>query len=330
MRFLKKMTATVLAVFLLAAPCFAAVDALIPGGEAVGLELELTMPCIRSVEDGKPAAQAGLKAGDQILSVNAQTIRDLQELAEMIGAGMPLIVSVRRGGKEMSYTVYPEKTEDGWRIGAEVTDRICGIGTVTYYDPSDNRFGALGHGVDLPERAQPLPITGGTAAVAEVTSVEKSEPGEPGQLKGRCLGQTVGTVCGVTDSGVFGTFFGASDREKRIPVAESSQVHTGDAVIRCSLSGTQVREYSVRISEVYPQSENGRDLLLTVTDRELLSRTGGIVRGMSGSPIIQDGRLIGAVTHVLVDEPRKGYGILVKKMLAAQNETECRPTVPAA
>lgn len=320
MRNFAKITVALLSVFLLAAPCFAATDALIPGGEAVGLELTLTKPCITRVEKDGAAERAGLKKGDCIVSVNASDIRDVGELAEVIGAGQPLTVTVERNGKPMSYTVWPQQTQDGWRIGAEVMDSISGIGTITYIDPKDKSFGALGHGVNLPNCVKMLPAAGGTVYDTEVTGVEKSEKGEPGELKGRCSGQTVGAVEGVSDSGVFGTLDWLPDTAKQIPVAEPEQVHPGDAVIRCCLQGKEVREYSVQIVEVYPQTENGRDLLLKITDRALLLQTGGIVRGMSGSPIIQDGRLVGAVTHVLVDDPVKGYGIFVEKMLSAAQE----------
>ena len=315
MRKYAKMTVALLLAFLLASQCFAATGALIPGGEAVGLELTLTKPCITRVEKDGAAEHAGLKEGDCIVSVNASGIRDVGELAQMIAAGQPLTVTVERNGKTMTYTVYPEQTQNGWRIGAEVMDSISGIGTITYIDPKDKSFGALGHGVNLPNCAKMLPAAGGTVYDAEVTGVEKSEKGEPGELKGRCTGRTAGTVDGISDSGVFGTLGQLPRAAKRIPVAEPEQVHSGDAVIRCCLQGKQVREYSVQIVEVYPQSENGRDLLLKITDRELLAQTGGIVRGMSGSPIIQDDRLVGAVTHVLVDQPSRGYGIFIQNML---------------
>lgn len=319
MRNLFRSTSAVLLACLLLLPCFAA-QALIPGGEAVGLELDLTAPCIIKTEDGSPAAQAGLKAGDCIVTVNQNHLKDAQTLLSVIETGKPLIVGIRRNGKAMTFTVYPQKTAQGFRIGAEVADSLNGIGTITYYDPEHKTFGALGHGVNLPNTRQSLPVCGGAVCAAEVCEAEKSESGEPGELKGSFSEKPIGTVTGNTENGIFGTLSGQTPGNSAIPVASFSQVHPGDAVIRSCVSGTSVREYSVQILEVYPHAEGGRDLLLIITDEDLLSQTGGIVRGMSGSPIIQDGRLVGAVTHVLVDNPVRGYGIFIENMLAAAEE----------
>lgn len=315
MRAIFRTVAAILTVLLLTASCFAAV--LIPGGEAVGLELTLSTLCVTKTEEGKPAQQAGLRAGDRIETVDQKKITKLRELSDAISAGRPLIIGIRRDGKGMTFTVRPEKTEAGWRIGAEVTDCISGIGTITYFNMENNTYGTLGHGVDLPDTAGDLAVSGGTVCTASVDSVKKSESGTPGELKGKAQPQPIGTVTQNTQSGVFGTLCEQPERKNAVPVATASQVHPGDAVIRCCVSGTTVREYSVQILEVYPHAQGGRDLLLRITDRELLEKTGGIVRGMSGSPIIQDGRLVGAVTHVLVDNPIRGYGIFIENMLAA-------------
>ncbi len=297
--------------------CFGvSAQSLIPGGEAVGLTLEFDGVCITEVEKEKPADLAGLKVGDCIRTVNGTPIDSAQTLAKKIAENRPLIVGIERNGKQMTFTVYPENTPHGRQIGAKVMDRISGIGTVTFYDPQDHTVGVLGHGVDLPTKTGLPELSGGSYYFTEITDVEKSKRGDPGELKGSIKQpMPAGSIAENTENGLFGAAAISGDPTKSIPVAELSMIHTGDAVIRCCVAGKSVQEYSVQIVELYPQSASGRDLLLKITDPALLSKTGGIVRGMSGSPIVQDGRLVGAVTHVLVDDPTKGYGIFIGTML---------------
>lgn len=311
-----RLFAVLLTLLLLVLPCFGA-EILIPGGEAVGLELTLSDLCITTVEENLPADAAGLRAGDCIVAVDGTPMQNANALAAAISTGKPMIVTICRAGREMTFTVRPQQTENGWRIGAEVLDTVSGIGTITYFDPKNNQFGALGHGINLSKTTESLPVAGGKVCLAAVTEIVKGESGAPGELKGDFAKNCFGTVERVTDSGVFGRYDMLDSPAQAIPTAAPAQVHPGAAVIRCCLNGTRVQNYSVRIVEVYPTSDGGRDLLLEVTDKTLLSQTGGIVRGMSGSPIIQDGRLVGAVTHVLVDNPTRGYGIFIDKMRAA-------------
>ncbi len=317
MQKVRKVFAAVFSGLLLMLQCFSvSAQSLIPGGEAVGLTLEFHGVCIMEVEKEKPADLAGLKAGDCIRMANGTPIDSAQTLTAQIAADGPLVVCIDRNGKQMTFTVYPEDTPCGRQIGAKVMDHISGIGTVTFYDPQDRTVGVLGHGVDLPTKTGLPELSGGSYYFAEITDVEKSRRGDPGELKGSVMQPTpAGSIAENTESGLFGAAATSGDPAKSIPVAELSMIHTGDAVIRCCVTGTRVQEYSVQIVELYPQSDTGRDLLLKITDPVLLSQTGGIVRGMSGSPIVQDGRLVGAVTHVLVDDPTKGYGIFIGSML---------------
>ena len=191
------------------------------------------------------------------------------------------------------------------------------MGTVTFYDPDTGKFATLGHGVNN-SRGELLNMVSGTAYNATIVSVRKGTSGDPGQLMGALKeAQPVGVLYKNTIQGVFGTTQTGWKGEP-LPVGTPSDVRTGAAVIRCTIQGDTVQEYSVEILKVYPRSgASGRNMLLKITDPALLETTGGIVQGMSGSPIIQDGKLIGAVTHVLVNDPTTGYGIFIENMLDA-------------
>lgn len=313
---------TLLCIFILMLPSFAALpQTVIPGGETVGITLDLGTVRVTKTEEDRPAAAAGLQVGDVILSANGQTLKTADEFAKLVETGKPLALTVNRNGKETELTVSPVLTNGTWQIGAKVINCISGIGTVTYFDPQSDTFGALGHGVNLPDTLSLLDASSGNIFAAEVAQVEKSESGAPGELKGSRLQPPLGEITQNTENGIFGTAKKDLASAQPIPVATSNQVHPGTAVIRCCTGGTEVQEYSVQITEIYPQAENGRDLRLKITDKTLLQTTGGIVRGMSGSPIIQDGRLVGAVTHVLVDEPTQGYGVLIETMM--NSSTAC-------
>lgn len=298
----------------------AAPAVLIPGGEAVNLAVETDGILVTEIERDSPAQRARLRAGDRITEVDGKTAESAEQIVAAVKTEEQVILTVVRGSRQMHFSVRPEQSGTQRRIGAKITDTVCGIGTVSYYSPQDGSFGALGHGISLPELPSLLPVSGGTVCYSQIRAVEKSESGDPGELEGGCDSSAPnGELTANTDSGIFGRLPQVQSSAQAMPVAAASQIHAGDAIIRCCIDGSQVREYSVRIIEVYPQAETGRELLLEVTDRDLLAATGGIVRGMSGSPIIQDGRLAGAVTHVMVDNPTKGYGIFIETMLEASS-----------
>ena len=212
-----------------------------------------------------------------------------------------------------------QPVQDGgrWLLGLRIRDSICGIGTVTFYDPESGLYGALGHGVRAVEKDELITMTEGELILSAVTGCEKGRHGSAGQLVGE-FDRTVclGTVEKNTNCGVFGKMAAGACSGEQLPVAARGDVHTGDAVILSNVMGTEVREYDVRILKIYP-GERERNLLLEVTDKDLLTQTGGIVQGMSGSPVIQNGRIVGAVTHVLVNDPTRGYGIFIENMLEA-------------
>ena len=320
---MKKLTICMALVVLLGAalPVDAqAAELLIPVGQVVGLELREDTVTVAAFDDalGAAAREAGLRVGDEIAAIDGQEIHCAGDVLQALERSDGTVtVAVCRNGKTKQLRLTPRATSQGPRLGIYLREGITGIGTVTWYDPDTGTFGTLGHGVSG-TGGNLLEMTSGSAYRATVASVKKGKSGEPGQLKGSFApDQVLGTLTENTGQGVFGT---AEEgwTGQALPVADFSEIHTGDAVIRSTVAGSAVREYSVEILKIYPKTtDTSRNLLLKVTDPALLEATGGIVQGMSGSPIIQDGKLIGAVTHVLVNDPQRGYGIFIENMLEA-------------
>ena len=339
-KMIKKGAAALAAVFLLLLSPAAAEEPprqLVPVGAAIGVHLEtdgLLVIGMSELEtpDGSrsPAYEAGIRSGDLIVDVGAvhvSTARQLREALETEGEE----VSVRflRQGKEMQVTVRPEKGEDGQpELGVWLRSGLSGIGTMTWYDPATGRFGALGHGVSDVDTGVMLPMKSGVVGKASVESILRGSAGEPGELKGNMgLEAPFGSILENREAGIFGLLEPGALPETLGEPAELcplGELRCGAAEILSDVSGSR-EKYSARILRVYPGG-GSRDLLIQVTDERLLRLTGGIVQGMSGSPILQDGRLAGAVTHVLVSDPTKGYGISIEDMLhtgeAADNAAE--------
>ena len=319
---MRRMAISVFAAVCLMAVCPAALaePLLVPVGQTVGLQLRDNTVTIAAFDDalGSEAKNAGLKIGDLIVKVNGKNVHNIDEVRKILDvSGASASLRIRRGSKEMDIPVKITPTDAGAKLGVYLKQGITGIGTVTWYDPSTGKFGALGHGVNGSGGVL-LKMAQGTTYPAQVQSVTKGKSGRPGQLKGSCDNtDACGELIRNTPQGVFGKSRTGWLGEP-IPIADASQVHPGQATIRSTVTGFATGDYSVEILKLYPASRSdGRNLLLRITDPALLEATGGIVQGMSGSPIIQDGRLVGAVTHVLVNDPTIGYGILIENMLEA-------------
>lgn len=298
---------------------------LVPVGHTVGVKLFADGVLVVALSDGEtPAKACGLREGDIVLRFNGTEIASTEHLQQLLAENgeARATMSVKRGAKTMTVPVTPEKGEDGgYRLGAWIRDSMAGIGTMTFYDPDSGVFGALGHGVTDVDTGRLMPLESGSIMDATVKAVKRGEAGSPGELRGEFdLTRDSGRLFANTECGLFGTIEGETNAigaQKAVPVAHRGEVHTGKASILANCGGSEVREYAVEIERIYPGSAPTRNLLVRVTDPELLARTGGIVQGMSGSPILQDGRLVGAVTHVLVNDAAKGYGILIENMLDA-------------
>lgn len=309
-------TAAILILIVLPVSCRAA-EMLVPVGRIIGLQLKSEAVTVAAFDDvlGREAKDAGLRIGDQILSVNGFPIREAEDVAEALEGRTSVAVTVRRGSKETTMEIPLQTTADGKRLGVYLRQGIGGIGTITWYDPETGKFGALGHGVSDSSGAL-LRMTGGSAYDAFVESVKKGKAGAPGQLRG-CADSACGELLRNTPQGVFGKT-SQSWEGAPIPVAAYEEITPGQATIRATVQAGEPQDYSVEILKIYPRDRgDGRNLLLKVTDPRLLEATGGIVQGMSGSPIIQNGKLVGAVTHVLVNDPTRGYGIFIENMLEA-------------
>ena len=303
-------------------------DALVPVGRTVGIELNCRGAVVTGFSDVEtekgtlcPAREAGVLPGDTIISLNGETVENGRAFLEKADrfSGEDVTLLARRGEREVELTVTPEKNAEGtWQLGLWLRDCIHGVGTVTYYDPLTGDFGALGHGVSLPEGERLMEISGGSIMDAEVVDVVAGQKGEPGELCGVADGERVlGSVESNTPRGIFGKAAGALCQREALPVAADSEIRPGKALIVSTVDGTGPREFEAEILRIDFSGADTRQLTIAVTDQALLASTGGIVQGMSGSPILQNGKLVGAVTHVLLNDPSKGYGISMENMLKA-------------
>lgn len=290
-------------------------EKLVPVGRTVGIHLrgEIT---VAAIEEGSGASQ--LAIGDRILSVNGTEAENVEELRKLIGSANPVQLAVERDGQTLEMSVRTRQGRDGTYLGIRVRDGITGVGTVTFYDPESGRFGALGHGVNDPKTGKRIQTSGGSIMTCRVTKVEQGRKGAPGALQGAFSEtESVGEIEKNSAAGIFGIITQPQEAADALPVATAEQVKTGPASILSNVKDDEVQSFSVNVLKIDTDDREGRNYLLQICDEDLLSVTGGIVQGMSGSPIVQDGRLIGAVTHVLVDDPTIGYGISIGNMLEA-------------
>ena len=323
-RFLRFWTACLLALLACSASVAMAAEVtprmLVPVGHTVGIKLfSKGVVVVKLSDGGTPAKACGLRTGDVIVQCGGSTVTSSEQFQSLLQTcGGTAELEVRRNGNSVTLSVEPERNDQGvYCIGAWIRDSMAGIGTMTYYDPATATFGALGHGITDVDTAQLMPFSNGSILPSTVKAVKKGEAGSAGELRGDFdLTGDLGDLYANTASGVFGTLDGdyAPAQAQAVPTGEPE---TGAAVIRSNIRGDEVREYTVEILKTVPNSRDGRDMVLSVTDPELIEATGGIVQGMSGSPILQNGKLVGAVTHVLLNDPTKGYGISIENMLKA-------------
>ena len=312
----------------------AAPESVIPVGRAVGIKLFSDGVVVVGTSEvttdhGKanPAKDCGLKEGDIITHINATEVDSIEEVTALLQQleGQAMSIRAIRDDKQVQLTAQAVlcSSDSTYKLGAWIRDSMAGIGTVTFVDPASGAFGALGHGINDVDTALLMPLEEGSILPATVVGVNRGEAGKPGQLKGSFdSGGQLGCIQANTPCGIFGRLSGQSWAQGQpVAVAQPGQVHTGRAAILSNICGDQVEEYEIEIAKIFPDSQqDGRDYLITVTDQRLLDATGGIVQGMSGSPILQDGRLVGAVTHVLLNDASCGYGISAQRMLAAAEQ----------
>lgn len=311
------------------ATAYASAPTVIPVGRAVGIKLFSDGVVVVGTSEittdrgsVNPAKDCGLREGDIITHINATEVDTIEEVSALLQEleGETMSIRAIRDNKQVQLTATAAlcSADGAYKLGAWIRDSMAGIGTVTFYCPETGAFGALGHGINDVDTALLMPLESGSILPATVAGVEKGQHGDPGQLKGVFdTSSTLGLLHANTSGGVFGVMADSNWVDGTpVEAAERGEVEAGDASILCNIDGDQVGEYAVRIEKVFPESANDcRDYLIRVTDPRLLEATGGIVQGMSGSPILQNGKIVGAVTHVLVDDPASGYGIWVGRML---------------
>lgn len=267
-----------------------------------------------------PASEAGLKVGDIITSVNGKTVStntDVENAVESC-SGRAMKLMVNRDQQKLSVAVQPVRSDsDGlYKVGLWVRDSTAGIGTLTFYDPSEKCFAGLGHGICDSDTGQLMPLLSGDIVPVTISGVTKGLKGTPGELRGYFSDdKAIGRLSANVQSGVYGTMNNPI-QGTAMKIAMKQDVKTGPAKIYTTIDGSAPKLYDIEIERIdYRDSVQSKNLVLRITDQKLLAQTGGIVQGMSGSPIIQDGKLVGAVTHVFVNDPTRGYGIFSENML---------------
>ena len=289
---------------------------LIPGGNPFGIKLRTDGVMVISVNSGSPADKAGIKPGDIISSVNGVEVHTNSEIAGAVQLdSAECVIILNRGSGE--YCIKTEPIQDGedLRIGAWVRDSAAGIGTLTFCDPETGMFAGLGPQVSDVTTGELMPLSSGEITNAEIYSVIKGTTGEAGELCGDLCEQTVGKLTANTAVGVFGELL-SEPEGKAIPMAFRQEVKCGEATILATINGSEPQEYSIEIEKINLCAMNGtKSMVIRVTDERLLNDAGGIVRGMSGSPIIQNGMLAGAVTHVFLNDPTRGYAVFAESMV---------------
>lgn len=302
---------------------FAYSDYILAGGDNIGIELNSSGIIIVGTYDigeTSPAKDANLKTGDQITSINNNKVSSIAEMLEEINNSSnqnQIEIGYKRGTKESSTTLnLVMDSNNVYKTGLYVKDSINGVGTLTFIDPNTKIYGALGHEIIEKTTGQKLEIKDGKIYASTVTGITPSNEGNPGEKNARYDSNNVfGNITENSTSGIFGQYTDNLPNTKLYKVAKPDEIKIGEASILTVTSGTEVKEYKINILKTTTNSQNYKNILFEVTDSELLKISGGIVQGMSGSPIIQGNNIIGAVTHVVVDDCTKGYGIFITNML---------------
>ena len=297
-------------------------DYIIASGENIGIELNskgVIIVGLYKVNDISPALDAKLKVGDIITKVNNKSVSTIDEMVNEINNSPnkdEINIEYSRNNKKNVTSLKLILDETGvYKTGLYVKDTVIGVGTTTFIDPETKIFGALGHEIIEKTTGEILDIEGGSIFASTVTGVEKSGSGNPGEKKASFFNEKVkGTIFENTNKGIFGTYTDIINDSKLYKVAGINDIKTGEAKILTVLDGNSVKEYSINILKLNNRGKT-KNIVFEITDEELLSKTGGIIQGMSGSPIIQGEYIVGAVTHVVVDNPKQGYGIFITNML---------------
>lgn len=300
-------------------------------GESFGIKLYTDGVIVVGTKDveaeaGKcnPAKEAGIIKGDIIIKINGQKMTSSEEVEKLLddNNGKEYEITVKRNGNYKSFTVKPvySPSEGCYKVGLWVRDSTAGIGTVTFYNPASNTVAALGHPITDVDTGEIMPIFDGEAVRTTVTKLNRSRAGETGSLICSFSNDAIGRLTENLNCGIYGRYTCDIKDLKYYEVASAQEVERGSATLICTLDGDGPKGYDVELSRLsYREGNNDKNMIVKIVDEELMAKSGGIVQGMSGSPIIQNGKLVGALTHVIVDNPQKGYAIFAEKMVEASD-----------
>ncbi len=299
---------------------------LVPGGTPFGIKIMIDGVMVIGVgevnsQNGTktPATDAGIETGDIIVSIAGQEVDSNEDIQEIISEsdGNSVEVVVRREEKQLEFQLEPAYSESDncYQAGMWVRDSSAGIGTITFYDASTGYFGGLGHPVCDTDTGEIIPISSGEVAEVNITGVKKSTEGHAGELQGIFTSsKSVGKLFMNNEYGIFGTL-DKKIENTAIPMGLKQEIKTGEAVVLTTIDGNKPEKYKIMIEKIdYSNNNINKNMVIRITDENLIEKTGGIVQGMSGSPIIQNGKLIGAITHVFVNDPQRGYAVFCENM----------------
>lgn len=302
-------------------------------GEAFGIKLYTDGVIVVGTKDVElddktvnPAKEAGICVGDVIISINGINVYSSDDVIDAINNnnGLDYRIKVKRDGRYKNFTLKPvySNKEGCYKAGMWVRDSTAGIGTVTFYNKQSGMFAALGHQINDVDTNEIIPLLEGEAVGATVTGVQSGNKNSAGSLCCRFEDYTVGRLMENTSCGIYGSYTSVSDKTKEYTVAAAQEVKKGSAQIISTVDGNSPQTYDIEIVKVNYKGDGEKDIVFKVKDDKLIEKTGGIVQGMSGSPIIQNNKLVGAVTHVIVDNPKKGYGIFAQTMYEKSNNVK--------
>jgi len=303
----------------------------VPLGNAIGMKLYTKGVLVVGMsqietdknEKKKPYENSGIEQGDTILEINNNIVGNTEDLIKEVenSKGNTINIKYLREDKTMQTDITPVKSKNTYKIGLWVRDAAAGVGTLTFYEPSTNLFMALGHGISDIDTEEIVNIANGELVTANIVSITKGRKGYPGEIRGTIdEGKTIGRIYKNTNFGVYGTVknknYLEADLTQEMEVAPRNEIKEGKAEIICQLENSAKKKYDIEIEKVYiDNNQNNKSMLIKITDKELLEKTGGIIQGMSGAPIIQEGKFVGAVTNVLVNDPTQGYGVFADIMI---------------
>lgn len=304
----------------------------VPLGNAIGLKLYtegVLIVGMSDIEGQKPYEKAGIKEGDRIIAVNNKEISSTEELVETVNntKGKETIIKYMRKNVEETTSMIPAKTKDNeYKLGLWVRDAAAGVGTATFYVPESGMFASLGHGITDVDTGELITIANGELVTTNIVSVQKGEKGKPGEIKGTIEGGSkLGNITKNTGFGIFGKINNKNSMNidmEEMEIANRDEIKQGKAQIICELETGKKEYYDIEIQRIYTNNnKDNKSILIKVTDERLLEKTGGIIQGMSGSPIIQSNKFIGAITHVLVNDPTSGYAVFADMMIKEMKET---------